>query len=77
MREPYWNKPNLYPSVHNSDFLSSILFGPEVLNNLSIHPGKTPRFILVEEFFRGRFEVTDIGTGETVISDLSAAMWLD
>ena len=35
------------------------------------------RFILVNEFFRGRFEVTDIGTGETVISDLSAAIWLD
>lgn len=35
------------------------------------------RFILVQEFFRGRFEVTDIGNGETVIGDLSAAMWLD
>jgi hypothetical protein len=35
------------------------------------------RFILVYEFFLGRFEVTDIGTGETVIGDLKAAMWLD
>ena len=35
------------------------------------------RFILVYEFFGGRFEVTDIGTGTTVVSDLKAAMWLD
>lgn len=35
------------------------------------------RFILVYEFFQGRFEVTDIGTGTTVIGDLKAAMWLD
>ncbi len=35
------------------------------------------RFILVNEFFGGRFEVTDLGTGEAVISDLTAAMWLD
>ena len=35
------------------------------------------RFILVYEFFRGRFEVTDIGTGETVIGDLKAALWLE
>ncbi len=35
------------------------------------------RFILVYEFFGGRFEVTDIGTGTTVVGDLKAAMWLD
>ena len=35
------------------------------------------RFILVYEFFLGRFEVTDIGTGETVIGDLKAAVWLE
>ena len=35
------------------------------------------RFILVYEFFQGRFEVTDIGTGETVIGGLKAALWLE
>ncbi len=35
------------------------------------------RHILVNEFFRGRFEVTDLGTGETVLGDLKAALWLD
>lgn len=35
------------------------------------------RFILVSEFFGGRFEVTDIGTGETMIDNLAAAMWLE
>ncbi len=35
------------------------------------------RFILVYEFFQGRFEVTDIGTGATLISDLKTALWLD
>ena len=35
------------------------------------------RYILVREFFGGRFEVTDIGTGNTVIGDLVAAMWLE
>ena len=35
------------------------------------------RFILVYEFFGGRFEVTDLGTGEVVIGNLKTAMWLD
>lgn len=35
------------------------------------------RYLLVMEFFKGRFEVTDLGTGNTVIGDLVAAMWLD
>jgi ankyrin repeat protein len=35
------------------------------------------RFILVNEFFGGRFEVTDLGTGKTVVGDLKAALWLD
>jgi ankyrin repeat protein len=35
------------------------------------------RHILVNEFVRGRFEVTDLGTGETVLGDLKAALWLD
>lgn len=35
------------------------------------------RFIVVYEFFQGRFEVTDLGTGTTVIGDLKAALWLD
>ncbi|MDH3439768.1 MAG: hypothetical protein OEM63_03370 [Gammaproteobacteria bacterium] len=35
------------------------------------------RYILVNEFFLSRFEVTDIGTGQTVIANLKAAMWLN
>jgi ankyrin repeat protein len=35
------------------------------------------RYILVYEFFQGRFEVTDLGTSATVISDLKTALWLD
>jgi len=35
------------------------------------------RHILVYEFFRGRFELTDLGTGETVFKDLSTAAWID
>ena len=35
------------------------------------------RYILVYEFFRGRFELTDLGTGETVFSNLSTAAWID
>ena len=35
------------------------------------------RYLLVEEFFQGRFGVTDLGTGEWLIGDLKAAMWLD
>ena len=35
------------------------------------------RYILVYEFFGGRFEVTDLGTGSIVIGDLKAALWLD
>ena len=35
------------------------------------------RFILVYEFFGGRFEVTDIGTGETMIDNIKVAMWLE
>ena len=35
------------------------------------------RYILVYEFFQGRFEVTDIGTGKVAIGNLKAARWLD
>ena len=35
------------------------------------------RYILVYEFFQGRFEVTDLGTGTTVIGGLRTALWLD
>ena len=35
------------------------------------------RYILVYEFFRGRFEVTDLQTGETLFSDLITAAWID
>ena len=35
------------------------------------------RYLLVEEFFQGRFAVTDLGTGDTLIGDLKAAMWID
>lgn len=35
------------------------------------------RYILVSEFFGGRFEVTDLGTGEVVVDNLNAAVWLD
>ncbi len=34
-------------------------------------------YLLVYEFFQGRFEVTDLGTGETVIDSLTTAVWLD
>lgn len=34
-------------------------------------------YILVAEFFRGRFEVTDLSTGETVLSNLSTGAWID
>lgn len=35
------------------------------------------KYILVYEFFRGRFELTDLSTGETVFSNLSTAAWID
>jgi hypothetical protein len=35
------------------------------------------RYILVYEFFHGRFEVTDLGTGRKLIGDLKTALWLD
>jgi hypothetical protein len=35
------------------------------------------RCLLVHEFFQGHFGVTDLRTGETLIGNLSAAMWLD
>ena len=35
------------------------------------------RYLLLAEFFQGRFGVTDLGTGENMLSDLKAAMWLD
>jgi hypothetical protein len=35
------------------------------------------KYILVYEFFRGRFELTDLGTGEAVFSNLSTAAWID
>lgn len=35
------------------------------------------RYILIYEYFEGRFEVTDLGTGETLVNDLKTALWLD
>lgn len=35
------------------------------------------RHILVYEYFHGRFELTDLGSGETILSNLSTAAWID
>ena len=35
------------------------------------------RYLLVNEFFRGRFELTDLSTGETLFDNLSTAAWID
>jgi hypothetical protein len=34
-------------------------------------------YILVHEFFGGRFELADLSTGETVFDNLSTAAWID
>ena len=35
------------------------------------------RYLMVYEFFKGRFEITDVATGETLIDGLATAMWID
>lgn len=71
------------PSAH-SDTLHTFnvdLLMPSGLNkNLSRKQCLTSivgKYILVYEFFRGRFELTDLSTGETVFSNLSTAAWID
>ena len=50
---------------------------PKNLSKNQCHTSIVGRHILVYEFFRGRFELTDLGTGETVFSNLSTAAWID
>lgn len=71
------------PSAHfDHDYTMAIdlaIDGNHVAN-LSRHQCMTSlhgRYLLVQEFFGGRYEVTDLGTGETVIDGLSGAIWLD
>jgi hypothetical protein len=50
---------------------------PRSLSNKQCLTSIVGRYILVYEFFQGRFEVTDLGTGATVIGGLKTALWLD
>ena len=71
------------PSEHSDTqhtFSVDLLIDSESPRNLSKNQCLTSivgRYILVYEFFQGRFELTDVGTGETVLSDLSTAAWID
>ena len=65
-------------SLHTFSVELSIDSGPP--RNLSKNQCLTSiagKHILVDEFFRGRFELTDLSTGETVFSNLSTAAWID
>lgn len=71
------------PSEHSDSlhtFSINLSISSEPPRNLSKNQCQTSiigRYILVYEFFRGRFELTDLGTGETVFSNLSTAAWID
>lgn len=71
------------PSAHSDTlhtFSVDLRPGSGPAKNLSRNQCMTSivgRYILVYEFFRGRFELTDLATGETVFSNLSTAAWID
>jgi hypothetical protein len=71
------------PSEHSDTQLTfsvDLLIDAKSPKNLSKNQCLTSivgRHILVYEFFRGRFELTDVGTGESVLSNLSTAAWID
>ena len=71
------------PSEHSDTqhtFSVDLRIDSELPQNLSAnqcHTSLVGRHILVYEFFQGRFELTDLGTGETVLRDLSTAAWID
>ncbi|MGB5448830.1 MAG: hypothetical protein WBM80_07900 [Woeseiaceae bacterium] len=50
---------------------------PKILSKQQCVTSIVGRYILVQEYFRGRFELTDLGTGETVMTSLSTAAWID
>lgn len=71
------------PSAHSDTlhtFSVDLLTSDGQKKNLSRNQCLTSivgHFILVNEFFRGRFELTDLRTGETIFSDLGTAAWID
>lgn len=71
------------PSAHSDTlhtFNVDLLTNSDPNKNLSRNQCLTSiagKHILVYEFFRGRFELTDLSTGETVFSNLSTAAWID
>ena len=74
---------NTSPSEHsdtNHTFGIELVIDGEAPIQLSANQCLTSlvgQYILVNEFFGGRFEVIDIGTGKTEIAGLKAALWLD
>jgi hypothetical protein len=61
-------------------FYVDLSIGSDPPKNLSKNQCLTSiagKHILVDEYFRGRFELTDLSTGETVFSNLSTAAWID
>ena len=71
------------PSEHsdtNHTFGVSLVAGGNAPRELSGNQCLTSivgRHILVYEFFQGRFAVTDLGSGRTVIDGLKTALWID
>lgn len=71
--------PSEHSDTHHT-FSVDLIIDPKSPQNLSKNQCLTSivgRHILVYEFFQGRFELTDIGTGEAVFSNLSTAAWID
>jgi hypothetical protein len=71
--------PSEHSDTHHT-FGVDLLIDSKSPKNLSRNQCLTSivgRYILVHEFFEGRFELTDIGTGEAVFSNLSTAAWID
>ncbi|TDT36522.1 hypothetical protein DES49_3117, partial [Halospina denitrificans] len=64
--------------IHTMGIKLRVGSGPsKVLSKHQCMTSIVGHYILVDEFFSDRFELTDLGTGKTVLGNLSAAAWID
>lgn len=74
-----YTSPSEHSDTHHTFGVNLTIAGnpPQELSDNQCQTSIVGRHILVFEYFQGRFEVTDMRTGLTVLDSLKTALWLD
>jgi hypothetical protein len=75
----FFNRPSEHSDTTHTFGIQLSIDGaePQILSENQCLTSVVGRHILVREFFGGRFEVTDLGTGEVLVGNLKTAAWID